>query len=85
MIIRSMKCFVYVEYLVLYPLQTVISFVVWTHFHMLGRLRHVNLYIWEFHVLQWLVQYMRTTSVLVFLAKLVRNSLQYLFDVEYVV
>ena len=45
---------------------------VWTHFHMLEQRRLVNLYTWEFHVLQWLVQCMHTMLVLVFLAKLVR-------------
>ena len=45
---------------------------VWTHFHMLEQRRLVNLYTWEFHVLQSLVQCMHTMLVLVSLAKLVR-------------
>lgn len=40
---------------------------------MLEQPQHVNLYIWEFRVLVWLVQYMRTMLVLVFSVKLVRN------------
>jgi len=47
--------------------------VVWIHFHMLEQQQLVNLYIWEFHVSPWLVQYMHTMLVLVFLETLVRS------------
>lgn len=48
--------------------------VVWIHFHMLEQQQLVNLYIWEFHVSLWLVQYTHTMLVSVFLVKLVRSS-----------